>query len=130
MLSIILFRGDWVCSLCRNVVEPEVEYNCEDERTPGEHATHGLSTCDKRVCHLDSNDCLFFCFLNQDIIVILMILIDFLQKCERLTLLILSNILSAPFHEPVSPLVRDHHVLIVHLQREPVHFQNIFTGTQ
>lgn len=30
-----------------------------------------------------------------------------LQKCERLTLLIFSNILSAPFHEPVSPLVSD-----------------------
>lgn len=28
-----------------------------------------------------------------------------LQKCERLTLLILSNVLSAPFQEPVSPLV-------------------------
>lgn len=28
-----------------------------------------------------------------------------LQKCEKLTLLIYSNILSAPFHEPVSPLV-------------------------
>lgn len=31
----------------------------------------------------------------------------FLQKCERLTLLILSNILSTPFQEPVSPLVSD-----------------------
>lgn len=30
---------------------------------------------------------------------------DCLQKCERLTLLILSNVLSAPFQEPVSPLV-------------------------
>lgn len=35
-----------------------------------------------------------------------------LQKCERLTLLILSNILSAPFHEPVSPLVRNKHSVL------------------
>ncbi|XP_041794289.1 tripartite motif-containing protein 66 isoform X2 [Chelmon rostratus] len=66
--------GDWVCSLCRDVVQPEVEYDCENERTSGEHTlAHGLPACDQR-------------------------------KCERLTLLILSNILSAPFHEPVSPL--------------------------
>ncbi|XP_061598781.1 tripartite motif-containing protein 66 [Cololabis saira] len=73
--------GDWLCSLCRNAVEPEVQYNCEGERTPGEHATHGLSACDKR-------------------------------KCERLSLLILSNILSAPFHEPVSPLARHYYQII------------------
>lgn len=28
-----------------------------------------------------------------------------LQKCEKLTMMILCNILSGPFHEPVSPLV-------------------------
>ncbi|XP_071344644.1 tripartite motif-containing protein 66 isoform X2 [Trachinotus anak] len=74
--------GDWVCSLCRDVVEPEVEYDCENERTSGEHKlAHGLSACDQR-------------------------------KCERLTLLILSNILSAPFHEPVSPLARHYYQII------------------
>ncbi|XP_013882112.1 tripartite motif-containing protein 66 [Austrofundulus limnaeus] len=72
--------GDWVCSLCRDVVQPEVEYSCENERTPGVH-THGLSACDQR-------------------------------KCERLTLLILSNMLSAPFHEPVSPLARHYYQII------------------
>ncbi|XP_035508440.1 uncharacterized protein trim66 [Morone saxatilis] len=74
--------GDWVCSLCRDVVQPEVEYDCENERTSGEHTlAHGLPACDQR-------------------------------KCERLTLLILSNILSAPFHEPVSPLARHYYQII------------------
>ncbi|XP_017297681.1 tripartite motif-containing protein 66 [Kryptolebias marmoratus] len=72
--------GDWVCSLCRDVVQPEIEYSCENERTSGVH-THGLSACDQR-------------------------------KCERLTLLILSNMLSAPFHEPVSPLARHYYQII------------------
>ncbi|KAM7424191.1 hypothetical protein PAMA_000502 [Pampus argenteus] len=74
--------GDWVCSLCRDVVQPEVQYDCENERTSGEHTSaHGLSACD-------------------------------LRKCERLTLLILSNILSTPFHEPVSPLARHYYQII------------------
>ncbi|XP_062271641.1 tripartite motif-containing protein 66 [Scomber scombrus] len=74
--------GDWVCSLCRDVVQPEVQYDCENERTSGEHTSaHGLSACDQR-------------------------------KCERLTLLVLSNILSAPFHEPVSPLARHYYQII------------------
>ncbi|XP_049910129.1 tripartite motif-containing protein 66 [Epinephelus moara] len=74
--------GDWVCSLCRDVVQPEVEYDCENERTSGEHALqHGLPACDQR-------------------------------KCEQLTLLILSNVLSAPFHEPVSPLARHYYQII------------------
>uniref|UniRef100_A0A3P8VLP2 Tripartite motif containing 66 n=1 Tax=Cynoglossus semilaevis TaxID=244447 RepID=A0A3P8VLP2_CYNSE len=72
--------GDWLCSLCRDVVHPEVEYDCENEETSGEQ-TYGLSPCDQR-------------------------------KCERLTLLILSNILSAPFHEPVSPLARHYYQII------------------
>ncbi|KAF7662392.1 hypothetical protein LDENG_00237920 [Lucifuga dentata] len=74
--------GDWVCSLCRDVVQPEVEYDCENERTCGEStSTHGLSACDQR-------------------------------RCERLTLLIFSNILSTPFHEPVSPLARHYYQII------------------
>ncbi|XP_040900764.1 uncharacterized protein trim66 isoform X2 [Toxotes jaculatrix] len=74
--------GDWVCSLCRDVMQPEVEYDCENERASGEdRLAHGLSALDQR-------------------------------KCERLTLLILSNILSAPFHEPVSPLARHYYQII------------------
>ncbi|XP_051919555.1 tripartite motif-containing protein 66 isoform X2 [Hippocampus zosterae] len=74
--------GDWLCSLCRDVVQPQVEYDCENRRASGEHTSgHGLSACDQR-------------------------------KCERLTLLILNNILSAPFHEPVSPLARHYYQII------------------
>nr|XP_046244068.1 tripartite motif-containing protein 66 isoform X2 [Scatophagus argus] len=72
--------GDWLCSLCRDVVQPEVVYDCEKD--PGEQtSSHGLPACDQR-------------------------------KCERLTLLILTNILSAPFHEPVSPLARHYYQII------------------
>ncbi|KAM9764652.1 tripartite motif-containing protein 66 isoform 1-T2 [Menidia menidia] len=73
--------GDWVCSLCIDALQPEVEYHCENERRPGVLAVHGLPASDQR-------------------------------KCERLTLLILSNILSAPFHEPVSPLARHYYQII------------------
>ncbi|KAM8894540.1 tripartite motif-containing protein 66 isoform 2-T5 [Spinachia spinachia] len=74
--------GDWLCSLCRDVMQPEVEYDCENKRTSGEHTSaHGLPACDQR-------------------------------KCERLTLLVLSNVLSAPFHEPVSPLARHYYQII------------------
>ncbi|XP_059205360.1 E3 ubiquitin-protein ligase TRIM33 [Centropristis striata] len=74
--------GDWVCSLCRDAMQPEVEYDCDHERRSGEHtSSYGLPACDQR-------------------------------KCERLTLLILSNILSAPFHEPVSPLARHYYQII------------------
>ncbi|XP_041650339.1 tripartite motif-containing protein 66 isoform X2 [Cheilinus undulatus] len=74
--------GDWVCSLCRDIMQPEVEYDCENTRTSEDQTSAlGLTECDQR-------------------------------KCERLTLLILSNILSAPFHEPVSPLARHYYQII------------------
>ncbi|KTF91034.1 hypothetical protein cypCar_00031853 [Cyprinus carpio] len=65
--------GDWICTLCRDVEQPEVESDCENDQMSTGSLPYGLSACDQR-------------------------------KCEKLTLLILSNILSAPFHEPVSPL--------------------------
>ncbi|XP_062869487.1 tripartite motif-containing protein 66 [Trichomycterus rosablanca] len=73
--------GDWVCTLCRNLQRPEVEYDCENTRLPACSVPSGLSLCDQR-------------------------------KCEKLTLLIYSNILSAPFHEPVSPLARHYYQII------------------
>ncbi|XP_056135396.1 tripartite motif-containing protein 66 [Lampris incognitus] len=74
--------GDWVCTMCRDVTHPEMEYDYENQRTSGEHKpAHGLLPCDQR-------------------------------RCERLTLLILSNILSSPFHEPVSPLARHYYQII------------------
>ncbi|XP_076739195.1 tripartite motif-containing protein 66 isoform X1 [Maylandia zebra] len=74
--------GDWVCTLCRDVLHQGVEYNGDNERASGENASANLlSPCDQK-------------------------------KCERLTLLILSNILSAPFQEPVSPLARHYYQII------------------
>ncbi|XP_017556126.1 tripartite motif-containing protein 66 [Pygocentrus nattereri] len=73
--------GDWVCTLCRDVQQPEVNYDCEDVRLPTALVPSGLSAYDQR-------------------------------KCEKLTLLIYSNILSAPFHEPVSPLARHYYQII------------------
>ncbi|KAF7703447.1 tripartite motif-containing protein 66 [Silurus meridionalis] len=73
--------GDWVCTLCRDVQRPEVEYDCEESRMPPHTRPSALSPCD-------------------------------LRKCEKLTLLIYSNILSAPFHEPVSPLARHYYQII------------------
>ncbi|KAI1889831.1 hypothetical protein AGOR_G00166980 [Albula goreensis] len=77
--------GDWVCSLCRDVLKPEVEYDCENTRLSrdpmGKGGPHGLGDCDQR-------------------------------RCEKLTLFISCNILSAPFHEPVSPLARHYYQII------------------
>ncbi|XP_023678571.2 tripartite motif-containing protein 66-like [Paramormyrops kingsleyae] len=77
--------GDWVCTLCRDLEQPEVEYDCENvrfcTRNEGKALQHGLSECD-------------------------------LRKCEKLTLSISCNILSAPFQEPVSPLARHYYQII------------------
>ncbi|KAJ8247557.1 hypothetical protein GJAV_G00247700 [Gymnothorax javanicus] len=77
--------GDWVCSLCRDDLRPEMEYDCENTRLSRDHVgkrgTHGLTDCD-------------------------------LRRCEKLTLFISCNILSAPFHEPVSPLARHYYQII------------------
>ncbi|KAL4613502.1 E3 ubiquitin-protein ligase TRIM33-like isoform X2 [Arapaima gigas] len=77
--------GDWVCTLCRDVETPEVEYDCENTRHSTQHAgkavQYGLSAYD-------------------------------LRKCEKLALFISCNFLSAPFHEPVSPLARHYYQII------------------
>nr|XP_006642662.2 PREDICTED: tripartite motif-containing protein 66 isoform X1 [Lepisosteus oculatus] len=77
--------GDWVCTLCRNLIDPEMEYDCENTRLTAEHKgttpQYGLSVLDQR-------------------------------KCEKLTLFIYCSVLSAPFHEPVSPLARHYYQII------------------
>uniref|UniRef100_G1NVF1 Tripartite motif containing 66 n=1 Tax=Myotis lucifugus TaxID=59463 RepID=G1NVF1_MYOLU len=69
--------GDWVCTLCRSLTQPEMEYDCENARynQPGIWAPPGLGISDQK-------------------------------KCEKLVLSLCCNSLSLPFHEPVSPLVR------------------------
>lgn len=64
LTMLFVCSGDWVCSLCRNALQPEVEYDCENERTPGGHttATYGLSACDQRVGALI---CCSYCRQNK-----------------------------------------------------------------
>nr|XP_035121603.2 tripartite motif-containing protein 66 isoform X1 [Callithrix jacchus]XP_035121604.2 tripartite motif-containing protein 66 isoform X1 [Callithrix jacchus]XP_035121606.2 tripartite motif-containing protein 66 isoform X1 [Callithrix jacchus]XP_035121607.2 tripartite motif-containing protein 66 isoform X1 [Callithrix jacchus] len=75
--------GEWVCTLCRSLTQPEMEYDCENARynQPGIRAAPGLSTYDQK-------------------------------KCEKLVLSLCCNNLSLPFHEPVSPLARHYYQII------------------
>ncbi|NWH61812.1 TRI66 protein, partial [Geococcyx californianus] len=41
--------GEWVCTLCRNPVKPEVEYDCENTRYSS-NAQYGLDDCDQKKC--------------------------------------------------------------------------------
>nr|XP_048316416.1 tripartite motif-containing protein 66 isoform X2 [Myodes glareolus] len=75
--------GEWVCTLCRSLVQPEMEYDCENARysQPGVRPAPGLSMYDQK-------------------------------KCEKLILSLCCNNLSLPFHEPVSPLARHYYQII------------------
>ncbi|XP_023378699.1 tripartite motif-containing protein 66 isoform X1 [Pteropus vampyrus] len=75
--------GDWVCTLCCSLTQPEMEYDCENARynQPGVRASPGLSVSDQK-------------------------------KCEKLVLSLCCNSLSLPFHEPVSPLARHYYQII------------------
>ncbi|XP_053141296.1 tripartite motif-containing protein 66 isoform X2 [Hemicordylus capensis] len=79
--------GEWVCTLCRNMEKPEVEYDCENTRFSYSNtlmparALYGLDDYDQK-------------------------------KCEKLVLSLLCNSLSLPFHEPVSPLARHYYQII------------------
>ncbi|XP_009903422.2 tripartite motif-containing protein 66 [Dryobates pubescens] len=74
--------GEWVCTLCRNPVRPEVEYDCENTRCGHSYpAQYGLDDCDQK-------------------------------KCEKLVLSLFCSSMSLPFHEPVSPLARHYYQII------------------
>ncbi|XP_068050257.1 tripartite motif-containing protein 66 isoform X3 [Anomalospiza imberbis] len=74
--------GEWVCSLCRNPVKPEVEYDCENTcYSHSYNAQYGLGDCDQK-------------------------------KCEKLVLSLFCSSMSLPFHEPVSPLARHYYQII------------------
>lgn len=49
--SRLLCRGEWVCTLCRSLTQPEMEYDCENARYShsGVRALPGLSTYDQKV---------------------------------------------------------------------------------
>ncbi|XP_043828332.1 tripartite motif-containing protein 66 [Dromiciops gliroides] len=77
--------GEWVCTLCRSLTKPEVEYDCDNTRyghaNPGGRGLPGLSEYDQK-------------------------------KCEKLVLSLCCSSLSLPFHEPVSPLARHYYQII------------------
>uniref|UniRef100_A0A663F644 RING-type E3 ubiquitin transferase n=1 Tax=Aquila chrysaetos chrysaetos TaxID=223781 RepID=A0A663F644_AQUCH len=74
--------GEWVCTLCRNPVKPEVEYDCENTRyRQSYNAQYGLDDFDQK-------------------------------KCEKLVLSLFCSSMSLPFHEPVSPLARHYYQII------------------
>ncbi|XP_009077837.1 PREDICTED: tripartite motif-containing protein 66 [Acanthisitta chloris] len=74
--------GEWVCTLCRNPVKPEVEYDCENTRYSHNYsAQYGLDNYDQK-------------------------------KCEKLVLSLFCSSMSLPFHEPVSPLARHYYQII------------------
>ncbi|KAE8296750.1 Tripartite motif-containing protein 66 Transcriptional intermediary factor 1 delta [Larimichthys crocea] len=74
--------GDWVCTLCRTDQEPVETYECEN--------MHPFAAVKAP-----------YTLSNQD-----------QRRCEKLTLLLYCHILSAPFHEPVSPLARNYYQII------------------
>nr|XP_046251491.1 E3 ubiquitin-protein ligase TRIM33-like [Scatophagus argus] len=81
--SLISFPlGDWVCTLCRTDQEPVETYDCENMNSCG-----GVKAP--------------YTLSNQD-----------QRRCEKLTLLLYCHTLSAPFHEPVSPLARNYYQII------------------
>ncbi|NWS65846.1 TRI66 protein, partial [Crotophaga sulcirostris] len=74
--------GEWVCTLCRNLVKPEVEYDCENTRySHSNNPQYGLDDYDQK-------------------------------KCEKLLLSLFCSSMSLPFHEPVSPLARHYYQII------------------
>ncbi|XP_038563085.1 uncharacterized protein LOC119894418 isoform X2 [Micropterus salmoides] len=74
--------GDWVCTLCRTDQEPVETYDCENMQSCG-----GVKAP--------------YTLSNQD-----------QRRCEKLTLLLYCHQLSAPFHEPVSPMARNYYQII------------------
>ncbi|KAI3371016.1 hypothetical protein L3Q82_023670, partial [Scortum barcoo] len=74
--------GDWVCTLCRTDQEPTETYDCENM-----HSCGGVKAP--------------YTLSNQD-----------QRRCEKLTLLLYCHTLSAPFHEPVSPLARNYYQIV------------------
>ncbi|XP_070827421.1 E3 ubiquitin-protein ligase TRIM33-like [Chaetodon trifascialis] len=74
--------GDWMCTLCRTDQEPAENYDCENMYSCG-----GVKAP--------------YTLSDQD-----------QRRCEKLTLLLYCHTLSAPFHEPVSPLAQNYYQII------------------
>ncbi|KAM8938748.1 tripartite motif-containing protein 66 [Pelodytes ibericus] len=78
--------GEWVCTLCRNLNKPDVEYDCDNIRYYRENLSE-----QGNLPSLEEYD---------------------QRKCEKLVLSLCCNNLSLPFQEPVSPLARHYFQII------------------
>ncbi|KAK2880463.1 transcription intermediary factor 1-alpha-like [Channa argus] len=74
--------GDWVCTLCRSDQDPTETYDYENTQSCGRVKAP-------------------YTLSDQD-----------QRRCEKLALLLYCYPLSAPFHEPVSPLARNYYQII------------------
>uniref|UniRef100_H3D8A2 Bromo domain-containing protein n=1 Tax=Tetraodon nigroviridis TaxID=99883 RepID=H3D8A2_TETNG len=72
----------WVCTLCRTDQDPADAYECENV-----HSCRGAKAP--------------YTLSNQE-----------QRRCEKLALRLYSHALSAPFHEPVSPLAQNYYQII------------------
>ncbi|KAK3540457.1 hypothetical protein QTP70_031008 [Hemibagrus guttatus] len=76
--------GDWMCTFCRSLSNPEIEYNCDDDPpSKKDQSEQGLSPEDQR-------------------------------RCERLLLYLFCHELSVEFQEPVPPSVPNYYKIIKH----------------
>lgn len=90
--------GEWFCSFCRDLVSPEMEYNCKDSL-----ASEGFPPIDRRV-HSRSSFLIHLlevlCHLNGSFF-----LSFSMQRCENLLLRMFCNDLSTDFQQPALPSV-------------------------
>ncbi|XP_026865787.2 E3 ubiquitin-protein ligase TRIM33 isoform X3 [Electrophorus electricus] len=76
--------GDWMCTFCRSLTNPEMEYNCDDDPpSKKDKSERSLSTEDQR-------------------------------RCERLLLYLFCHELSVEFQEPVPSSVPNYYKIIKH----------------
>ncbi|XP_015197734.2 E3 ubiquitin-protein ligase TRIM33 isoform X2 [Lepisosteus oculatus] len=74
--------GEWICTFCRNLSNPQVEYNCDNlQHSKKGKTVHGLNPIDQR-------------------------------KCERLLLYLFCHELSVEFHEPVPASIPNYYKII------------------
>uniref|UniRef100_A0AAY4DMX3 RING-type E3 ubiquitin transferase n=2 Tax=Denticeps clupeoides TaxID=299321 RepID=A0AAY4DMX3_9TELE len=76
--------GEWMCTFCRSVTQPEIEYNCDDD-APGKQ-----DKCEQGLIPEDQ------------------------RRCERLLLYIFCHEMSVEFQEPVSSSVPNYYKIIKH----------------
>nr|XP_042707581.1 transcription intermediary factor 1-alpha [Chrysemys picta bellii] len=78
-------RGEWICTFCRDLSKPEVEYDCDDPNQSSEkrklEGYMGLAPIDRR-------------------------------KCERLLLYLYCHEMSLAFQDPVPPTVPEYYKII------------------